>query len=259
MEINLIGAGNVATHMGLALRKAGHTICGVFSRAQASADVLTGLIGGIPVTDVGLLPEADLHLFAVKDDAIRPLALRLTGRRPNAMLVHTAGSVPMSVFADLTIHYGVIYPLQTFSKSAPITFHEVPCFVEANEAETLLKLRHLAESISGKVQVLDSEHRARLHLAAVFANNFANHCYAIASQILRQSGLDERLLHPLIQETANKVLHNEARSVQTGPAVRYDRSILQKQSAMLAQDPLLRQIYEAMSQSIHNYAQQLSH
>ena len=258
MRINLIGAGNVATHMGVAFREAGHTVCGVFSRTAGSARTLAQKVGARPTTVLEELPEAELYLFAVKDDALPALARQLTDCRPAALPVHTAGSVPMSVFDGLSRHHGVIYPLQTLSKAKSVLFREVPCFVEASDAETEQVLLKLANDISGKVQILDSERRARLHLAAVFASNFVNHCYAIAEQWLREEHLDETLIYPLIQETANKALQARARDVQTGPAVRYDRRVLQKQEEMLARDPLRQKIYELMSLCIHDYAQQQS-
>lgn len=48
--------------------------------------------------------------------------------------------------------------------------------------------------------------RAVLHVAAVFANNFANHCFSIAEKILDEADLPFEMLHPLMEETLAKAL-----------------------------------------------------
>lgn len=42
---------------------------------------------------------------------------------------------------------------------------------------------------------------------------------------------------------------------QTGPAVRYDVNVINRQAEMLASEPLLRNIYENMSRSIHEMSE----
>lgn len=43
--------------------------------------------------------------------------------------------MPISVFEDFTARYGVVYPLQTFSKSREVDFKKIPFFLEANSSE----------------------------------------------------------------------------------------------------------------------------
>ena len=56
---------------------------------------------------------------------------------------------------------------------------------------------------------------------------------------------------PLIDETARKVHQIPPRQAQTGPALRYDENVIGMQSAMLGELPLVKEIYEKMSRSIH--------
>ena len=116
--------------------------------------------------------------------------------------------------------------------------------------------RSIASSVSSSVTVLDSVRRRQLHLAAVFANNFANHCYTLAADILERNGLDFSLLLPLVGETAAKVATMPPRDAQTGPAVRYDRSVLDRQRRLLSDTPLTQQLYDLMSESIHSHSSQ---
>ena len=98
---------------------------------------------------------------------------------------------------------------------------------------------------------LDSEKRKYLHLSAVFANNFANHCFALAYKLLENKGIDPQCLLPLIDETANKLHSLTPMQAQTGPAVRWDENVIEKQMALLGDMPDLQQMYETMTQSIH--------
>jgi hypothetical protein len=56
---------------------------------------------------------------------------------------------------------------------------------------------------------------------------------------------------PLIDETALKVHQLHPLEAQTGPAVRYDENVIRMQSSMLADSPLLQEIYNLLSVSIH--------
>lgn len=254
--ISLIGSGNVATHIGHALAKAGYRINGVFSRTLAAAQALAGTLHCDATDHLEALPEADCCLLAVKDDALPSLAARWGALHPDSFCLHTAGSVPMDIFEGKVENYGVLYPMQTFSKTRQVDFHAIPCFIEANAPETLDKVTQLARSVSDRVYVLPSERRRWLHLAAVFACNFSNHCYDIAARLLEKEGIPSDSLLPLIDETAAKVHELPACKAQTGPAVRFDRNVIDRHERMLTDNPELRRIYELLSQHIYQYAQE---
>ena len=114
--------------------------------------------------------------------------------------------------------------------------------------------RRLALSVSNCVTQADSNERRYLHLAAVFACNFSNHCYALAAEILARHGMAFDALLPLIEETAQKVRTMHPRDAQTGPAVRFDENVIQAQLQLLADQPHLQELYMQLSQSIHRTA-----
>ena len=69
---------------------------------------------------------------------------------------------------------------------------------------------------------------------------------------MKSAGIPFHWLLPLIDETAAKVHERLPSEVQTGPAIRYDTSILTKQEALLSElDPELITIYDQISKSIH--------
>ena len=266
--IVFLGSGNLATHLSLALKAAGEDIIQIFSRTQEHAQALAGKLHCASCTNIGdICTDADIYIFSVKDDALPNLISQLSehlSHHPSSnthhpLFLHTAGSVPMSVFpantpSPITHHpspnFGVLYPMQTFSKDRAVDFREIPCFIEASDDDTLDEIRQLSSKISNHVQEASSDKRKKLHLAAVFACNMVNHCYRLAEKVLEEENIDFSLYQPLIQETANKVRELSPRKAQTGPMVRYDRTIMDAQIALIS-DERTRQIYRLMADSIH--------
>lgn len=256
MKTVLIGAGNLATNLARALIEAGHDIVQVYSRTENSASQLATMVEAAPKTNLtAITNEADVYIISVKDSVIADLIPALCSGRGNGVFLHTAGSVPMNVFEGRASHYGVLYPMQTFSKARKVDFKTIPCFIEANDELALTVINNLAASLSDRVLLLSSEKRRFLHLAAVFACNFANHCYAASAEILKKNNIPFDVMLPLIDETAHKVHELDPVDAQTGPAVRYDQNVICSQSEILKDNPLLRRIYESMSISIHHTAQ----
>ena len=230
---------------------AGHDMVQVFSRTMQSAETLASLLDAEPLTDMAQVrDDADVYIFSVKDSALEQLISQLCGGEKKVFL-HTAGSMPMSVFREKALHYGVLYPMQTFSKQREVDFSIIPCFIEANDEFALKQIEGLAGQISHRVYQLSSEDRKYLHLSAVFACNFANHCYAASQELLQQHGIPFDVMLPLIDETAAKVHGMTPKEAQTGPAVRYDENVIGKQIQLLENQPYFQKIYDCMSKSIH--------
>ena len=254
MKIVIIGSGNLATQLSLALSEAGQQILQVYSRTEANASLLAQKLGCPYTTSIEELTlQADMYIISVKDDAIAGLAEQVGRRAQNAIVVHTAGSIAMEVLKPHAQHYGVLYPMQTFSKNKRVDFNLIPCFLEASDEETLSAIRKIAESISENVVLADSEKRKKIHLAAVLACNFTNHCYRLAEKVLSEEQIDFKLFLPLIDETARKVAILSPKQAQTGPMMRWDTGVMQMQMGLL-NDERTRQIYQLMAESIHEDA-----
>ncbi len=250
-SVVLIGAGNVATSLGCALHRQGITVRQVFSRTLQSAQALASPIGAEATDRWELIRnDASLYIVSLPDDVILREVSRIAAGREQALLVHTAGSVPMQVWEGYASRYGVFYPLQTFSKARKVDLRQVPLFVEANTAEDAQWLRSLAGELSERVYEADSTQRKALHLSAVFSCNFVNHLYAIGEELLQRNGLPFEALLPLIDETARKIHELSPRLAQTGPAVRHDEKTMQSHLEALTDLPEWQQLYRTLSQSI---------
>jgi predicted short-subunit dehydrogenase-like oxidoreductase (DUF2520 family) len=252
-HIILLGAGRVAQHLGPALWRAGHIVTHVWSRTLTSAVAVAAQVPGAQATtslDFRLLPAADIYIICVPDGAVAPV-LAAAQFPAAAVVVHTAGALPLAVFEDYPgVRGGVLYPLQTFSAGRLIDWATIPLCVEAAtpaDQETVLSL---ARSLSQVVELVATPQRQTLHVAAVFACNFTNHLLGIGQALLQEANLPFTLLEPLIRETVQKALAHPPFSVQTGPAVRHDMATLERHRALLLAHPAWQQIYNQLTTSI---------
>lgn len=258
-NVVIIGAGNLATQLALALFEKGIQVKQVYSRKIESASELAGKVNAGFTNDLTqLLPEADLFVIAVKDSAIQEV-LENIQINDDQFIVHTAGSVSMDILEGFSINYGVLYPLQTFSKTRKIDFSDIPICIEANHPSNMLKLEKLGKRLSSSVNQINSDERKTLHLAAVFVNNFVNHLYSIGDDILHEKKLNFDLLKPLIRETAEKIETLHPVDAQTGPAKRNDQNTIEAHRKMLQDKPTFQKIYSFATESIFQLQQKHEH
>jgi predicted short-subunit dehydrogenase-like oxidoreductase (DUF2520 family) len=251
-SIVILGSGNVATHLGMALHQAGLKILQVYSRHLSHAEELALVINANVISEINQVNvNADLILFCISDSA---LDLVLEQRNwENAFLAHTAGTVAADIFQPVTQNFGVLYPYQTFTKTRKINFSEIPFFIEGNTNENAELLKGLAEKISEHIHLFNSAERSIYHLAGVYANNFSNHMYTIAKEILTKAGLPNHLIHPLIEETARKAIAIGPNQAQTGPALRQNFDVMKRHIEMMDSNPDWQKLYTFVSESISKF------
>lgn len=248
-SIVLIGSGNVATHLGLALKKAGCKILQVYSPNVEHAAILAKKLKAKYCNTIEAISvNADLYIMAVKDDAIKELCQQL--KLKDKILVHTSGTAAMDMLKAASKNIGVFYPLQTFSKNISIEIQQVPFCIEANNKTTEKLLLQLAKTISYHVNLVSSKQRKTIHVAAVFACNFTNHLFSISENILNDHKISFDILKPLIYETIYKIEKHLPKDVQTGPAKRKDKKTIQAHLEFLKTYPTYQKIYKQLSESI---------
>ncbi len=248
--IALIGAGNVASWIAYRLRDSKEFPIGqVYSRQMKHARRIADMVGAEPIDDLKLLdPSCEIYLFSLKDDAYRSVLPNLEFELPVAL--HTAGTVSQDVFEGFARQYGVLYPLQTFTKGMDMSSLKVPLCVEDSKLQDRAqRVWMLAAELSDNVVPMTEQQRQKLHLAAVFACNFSNAMYAIADELLQEGELSLELLKPLLWQTLEKINTMTPMEAQTGPAQRNDRKVMEQQLAALPNEEM-RTIYRVVSKYI---------
>lgn len=235
----ILGRGNVAVHLSDALSDAGFDVV-----TLGHGDIDSVIAGERP------LPEADTYVISVTDTALADVVAGIPDN--GALWLHTAGSVGMEVFHGKRSRYGVLYPLQTFTADKPVDMSAVPWLIEGASDSDLEATRRLALSISPRVYPTDSATRAKVHLAAVFAANFACRMLAEAERVLDGTSLPLELLRPLVEEVVSKAFAIGPAASLTGPARRGDMPVIHKQLSALPGHSA--EIYRVVTAAIlHDY------
>lgn len=251
-KICFIGAGNLATHLSLALQATGNEISQVYSRTLQSAKELASKLNCSFTNATGEIhTEPDIYFVALTDSAVNEVLSKISFN--NKLVVHCSGSLGINILDNYSRQTGVFYPLQTFSKNRAINFKNIPVFIEANSPKTENILLNLGKTISNSVSVLNTEKRKYLHIAAVFACNFTNHMYTIANELLKEKDIPFEVLRPLIFETASRVQEMVPKDAQTGPAVRFDKNIIDFHLNELKRTGNYSELYNSISKCIFEY------
>ena len=231
MNIVIIGKGNVATNLDYAFRKKG-IACQMVSSREGLDE----------------LPQANVYIYAVKDEALASVVAQVQGRE-RSLHLHTSGTMPITVFGEDKPHAGIFYPFQTFSKARLIEdFSTVPVFFEARGIDDISAVYSLALTITSHVYEATQHDRERLHVAGVFTNNFTNLMYTMAAELLQNTHIPFKALLPLIDETAKKIHTLCPRDAQTGPARRGDENVMNHHLSLLNEEQ--RQVYQLLSDAI---------
>lgn len=246
----IIGSGNLAEALARAITKSDAKLVQIFARNPVRGPEVAALAGTRWTDDPQRLAEADIYCIAVSDKAVAEVAATLPFPE-HAVVAHTAGSVPLDAIPARIAQRAVFYPMQTFTRGREVDFARIPIFLESDCAELRPDLEAFARRLSSAVIWADSAQRSEVHLAAVFACNFANCMYTLGERIVRRAGLDFDVLRSLIVETAAKAADARSpRDVQTGPAVRNDTATQARHLTALDGEPALKEIYTLISQTI---------
>jgi predicted short-subunit dehydrogenase-like oxidoreductase (DUF2520 family) len=248
MQVVIIGSGNTATVLGKLIFANGFHISQVISRNITHAEILANELNcSFGDFSSSINETADIYLIAVSDKIIHEVVNYIP--KNNKLILHTAGSVSIKVLENVTNQYGVLYPLQSLRKEIANT-PDIPFLIDGNNQEVVDKIMQIAQKISSQVAIANDEIRLKLHLAAVFVNNFTNHLYTLASDYCKKEQLEFDLLKPLIFETANRLKSVHPNDVQTGPAIRNDASTIERHDQLLENYPDLKEMYTYFTKQI---------
>lgn len=224
LKVVILGSGNVGTYLVKRFEKSNDIkVVQWYSRNLSNINLISKSI--FKTDNVDKLLEADIYIIAVNDDNINELSSKF--KFSNKLVCHTSGSKNLKELNSKN-RRAVFYPIQTISKTSNINTVKTPFCIECEKKEDYRILEKLCISIDSKFYNINSKQREKLHLAAVFVNNFTNQMYSIAKEITDENNIDFNILKPLILETANKINNLDPKSVQTGPAIRGDFETVKK-------------------------------
>lgn len=250
LRISIIGAGKVAKALCRALSLGGVEIVEIYNRTRVEADKLAAELDNTNVVDriEDLNTNVDAVAVLVKDDALESTAKLI----PHSIRrFHASGVTDRKVLGE---ENGVVWPIKSFNaKSSYDSLSGVPFGVDASTDEFRETLDKIVKCVGGRGFHAPSEVRDKVHLAAVFADNFANHCLAISQQILQDSGFSTNLLHTLAEGLLSGAATGTSFERQTGVAIRGDKGSQQKHLELIqsfSNSQELAEFYRLLSKHI---------
>lgn len=231
MKIGIVSAGKVGAVLGAALRGAGHTIVGAYTRSEASMERLENLLPGVPAAEIkDISVAADMILLAVPDDELGPLVdgmARLGLFRQGHLVVHVAGRYGTSVLAP-AVQSGAIalalHPAMTFTGTSLDLKRLIDCPIAVTGNAMFLPIGEaLAVEMEGRAVVVAEEDRGLYHAALCHG---ANHVVTLVTQAMRMleaAGIEDPggYLGPLVEASLDGALRS-GEALLTGPVVRGD-------------------------------------
>lgn len=249
MRINIVGSGNVATHLAKTLKTCGHIITDIASRDIDHAKNLAQSVNANATTDLSRLSAADVTIISVSDNSIENVAQALLHTNSSQTILHTSGATPLNVLSGFE-NRGVLYPCMTFSKDDTIDLSKCPFLTEANTQKAKDQISEIVTSLGARQIECDSERRAHIHVAAVFSSNFTNHMLSLTKQIMDKEHMPFDVLEPLVNQTIRKGFKEQPHEAQTGPARRGDTLTIESHCKYLSFDKKLLKVYQTLTKSI---------
>ncbi len=248
-NISIVGSGNVATHLALALHNAGCRVRQVLSRSFDHARQLAIRVEAIPINNPKALDEdIDFCLLCVGDDSIYDLALDL--RLRDSIVIHTSGTTPAHILKHISPRYGVVWSPQTFVRDIAMDYSRLPLCIEGCSPAVEQEIENLMRLVSPCIHHLDGEQRLHAHLAAVMVSNFVCAINAAAQDYMQSHNLDFEMLRPLAEQTLRKWDYGNLWQQITGPAVRHDEKTIATQRKLLADKPEMLRLYDLITEMI---------
>ncbi len=252
-KIVIVGCGNLAWHLAKQLSGLKKFDLFVYNHKENKLlnDFKTKFTCVIKTDLKNIVQDADYYFICVSDKSITSVSKKLKPNNSNALVMHTSGSKSISELGKGIKNKAVLYPLQTFSKSDSINWAEVPIAVEANSSNNLQRIKKLAALFSINVLSINSNERLKLHLSAVFVNNFTNALYNAADNFIatniNNKAVNFNILLPIIKQSANKLNTLSPAKAQTGPAKRNDTEVMKQHLKLLKNEKTLKKIYKQLS------------
>jgi len=248
MQITLIGSGNVAHFLGLLFLQLNHTIVEVHSKNFLHAKSLALKLHSNPIANINELSQnSDLYILAISDSALVEVVKDLN--LSNKLLIHTSGTVPISVLAESSNNYGVIWPMRMIRKSTnfkdPFT-----AFINGSSNEVINQLNTIASQLTNKIVLADDSQRLKMHMVASLTSNFSNHLFYLAKNYCDSQNIDFKHFYSLIEESSIAIQNESPDQLQAGPAFRGDLQTVDKHLNLLIGYDEIRNVYEVLTKSI---------
>ncbi len=191
--------------------------------------------------------HADFYFLCVPDDEIKKISEKI--KHLTGTIVHHSGSKPLEEIKT-ELSKAVIYPFLSINTETALNKKKTTVFYQSNNKSTDFLLEQLFSGFKFKAQHTTDKNRGQLHLAAVLVNNFTNHLYFQAGNLVKDIPTANELLTLLAEQSLSNFKKGKTKENQTGPARRKDKTTQENHLNLIKKNKELSKIYLSLSQSI---------
>ena len=247
MNFSIIGSGNIAHYIGTRCLEAGNVIDEIISTNEKTGKGLATKLNATFLSDYKK-SKASTFLLAIPDDAIR--ALSKTDFFKDKKIIHTSGSIGLKELESVSEFIACIWPIFSIQKDKLPVRNDIPFVLQSSNQPIRKKAVSFLKCLTNNVTEATDEQKQILHLSAVLVNNFTNHLFAQSEKLLVENNLSFDIMHPIIQNTVEKLNAAHPSELQTGPAIRHDQQTIEHHLSLLKNSPILQKMYALISKSI---------
>jgi predicted short-subunit dehydrogenase-like oxidoreductase (DUF2520 family) len=260
-SVSVIGVGRLGTALGLAMKTAGFKIEVVVAKRPSAARRAAKAFG--PRTLALSAPQlsrltsrqhdrlnrSSLLVIATPDDVVAPVArllaailkskpdrLRDRSSAVRPVVLHTSGALSADVLAPLRgagFAIGSLHPLVSISESRSGAELMTEAFFSVEGDPAAVRLgKSIVRDLGGESFIIDSQHKALYHAAALTASPHMTALFDIALEMFSVCGLRpsraRQILLPLVQSTVANLASQDPARALTGTFKRGDVATVRK-------------------------------
>ncbi len=260
-SITLVGAGNLASVLGPALKSAGYRMDAVVSRplqkSRQRAAALARKIGAKAVTLPDAPFQSDIVWLCSTDDALSIIATRLA-RHSNwrgKIVFHSSGALTSDVLAPLQragAYVASLHPMMTFVHGTAPRMEHITFAVEGDR-KAVSVARDVARALKSNVFVIKKKSKVLYHALGSFSSPLLVAALATAERVGRAAGLtasqSKKITGPILRQTLNNYLAQGAAKAYGGPMKRGDINTVRRHLEELQHVPGAGEVYAALIKS----------
>jgi predicted short-subunit dehydrogenase-like oxidoreductase (DUF2520 family) len=259
--IAIVGAGNLAGALAVALREAGYRIEQIVSRGSAAslqrAQRLAREVGAAVAVPAQAVIQAEIVWFCVPDGAIADAAEALAGAVDwkGKVALHSSGALAgdeLRVLRDQGAAVASVHPLMTFVRGSRPPLAGVPFALEGSP-KAVRAVRAIVLDLQGQPFAIRKQDKDAYHAWGMFASPLLTALLASGERVAVAAGVSPRAARarmlPILRQTLANYARLGAAESFSGPIARGDVATVQKHLQVLQRVRGAREVYVALARA----------
>ncbi|HKN16030.1 MAG TPA: Rossmann-like and DUF2520 domain-containing protein [Candidatus Sulfotelmatobacter sp.] len=265
LRVAIVGAGNLASALAVALQGAGYRVEQIISRDRSQslrrARRLALEVGALAVTAGKAHIEAEVVWFCVPDGAIAgaATALQAAADWSRKVALHSSGALTSDELAQLRTRGAAVasvHPMMTFVRGSRPSLVGVPFAIEGDVAAVRMA-RHIVKDLGGRAYSIRKEDKAAYHAWGTFASPLLTALLATTEHVATAAGLQpeeaKRKMLPILKETLANYAASGAARAFSGPMIRGDIDTVKRHLRVLRRMPVEKGVYASLAHAALAY------